>query len=137
VPAVEALYRRHLEQVEHVQGEQAALLRRLARGHGLRRVYAEGLTKEGAGAYKDKALALAAVGRDDLSGLREQQREARELALTLVAAGKAGTVGHKKAKAIEAEAAALSRSNWFCSSSWLYCSHPLLSPGALRFRRSS
>jgi hypothetical protein len=55
---VDALYREHLLQVELVQLEQVALLRALAKHHGLRRVLLEGLTPEGIPSFRDVVAAL-------------------------------------------------------------------------------
>jgi hypothetical protein len=84
---VAGLYAQHLRTVEAVQAEQLAVLRHLAREHGLKRVFVEGLTPEGERAYRIHAEALVAWERDELPGLRQEVAEAENLAKKQGAAG--------------------------------------------------
>jgi hypothetical protein len=68
-------YASHLADVEGVQAEQAELLRALARAHGVRRVFVEGLTPSGVKAWAARVDVL----RDALglqAELRQMLREA-------------------------------------------------------------
>src|SRR5262249_13427466 len=68
---VDAAYTEHLLQVELVQLEHLAILRCLAKHHGLRRVFAEGLTAQESAAYRDKITDL----KDAEADLRKQREE--------------------------------------------------------------
>jgi hypothetical protein len=60
-----ASHNAHLMKVEAIQREQASLLRRLAKDHGIRRIFVEGLTPEGVQDYKANAEALYAADREE------------------------------------------------------------------------
>jgi hypothetical protein len=98
-----ARYREFLLEVELVQLEQAALLKCLARHHGLRRVLYEGLTKEETAAYPEKVAEL----REAEPALREQHEEARRLLKGMAEGGKQNSERYAKALALEKEALAL------------------------------
>jgi hypothetical protein len=104
---VGALYLEHLREVERVEEEQLALLRRLAQQHGLRRVFLEGLTSDGVAGYRAKAEALAIAEREEASKLRQQMVEARQFIKEMEEAGKRGTENYQKAAKIERSLAEL------------------------------
>jgi hypothetical protein len=92
-------YQEHLLEVELVQLEHLALLRCLARRHGLRRVFVEGITPEGVNNFREMVAALKKVDTDLNEQLQEVQR--------LLQGAKDGSERHAKAKAIEGEVLAL------------------------------
>jgi hypothetical protein len=98
-----ARYREFLLEVELVQLEQAALLKCLARHHGLQRVFFEGLTAEEAKLYREKVAELREAG----SALREQREEARRLVKAMADAGRQKSERYAKALALEKEALTL------------------------------
>lgn len=106
---VDRLYERHLMEVEAVQLEQVAVLRCLIRHHGLRRVYAEGLTPKDVPNFREQIGVLRGMERDQLPRLRGQLAEVRNLLREMDAAGKAGTDNYDAARAVEAEVAGLIR----------------------------
>jgi hypothetical protein len=65
-------------QVELVQLKQAALLRCLAKHHGLRRLLAEGMTAQDVPHYPSRIEALKEAGRQ-LPALHGQLAEVRQL----------------------------------------------------------
>jgi len=71
---IDMLHSEHLLEVELVQLEQAAVLKCLAKHHGLRRVLCEGLTAQGVAGYKAKVDALRELDHR-LPDLRRQLRE--------------------------------------------------------------
>jgi hypothetical protein len=66
-------------EVEAVQLEQMALLRCLIKHHGLRRIFAEGLTENDLPNYRDRIAVLRSMEREQMPMLRRQLEEAREL----------------------------------------------------------
>ncbi|HKB38160.1 MAG TPA: hypothetical protein VKD72_17060, partial [Gemmataceae bacterium] len=92
---INALHEEHLLQVELVQLEQAALLRCLAKHHGLRRVLAEGMTEEDVPHYPGRIDALREAGKQ-LPTLKGQLAEVRELMKGM--AGREGTERYGKAQ---------------------------------------
>jgi hypothetical protein len=95
-----------LLEVELVQLEQAALLRCLARRHGLRRVLIEGLTPDGVEALRARVEAARGMlaRRPELL---HQQEDVRGLLARLEAEGKGDADRHARAAAVEKEIAAL------------------------------
>lgn len=106
---VDRLYERHLLEVEAVQLEQVAVLRCLIRHHGLRRVYAEGLTPKDVPNFREQVGVQREMERQQLPRLRGQLSEVRDLLREMDAAGKAGTVNYDAARAVEVEIASLIR----------------------------
>ena len=103
---VDALHEALRLEVELVQTEQAALLRCLARHHGLRNVMVEGLTPNVAETYRAKVIAV----RDMLSRRDElirQRDDVRAMIARLEAEGKQDTDRYRQAVAIEQEVGAL------------------------------
>jgi hypothetical protein len=88
-------YQEHLLQVELVQLEQLALLRCLARRHGLRRVCVEGMTPEGVKNFREMVAAHKKVE----TGLYEQLQDVHGI----LQDAKEGTERHAKAKEITKE----------------------------------
>ena len=76
---IDRLHRQLLVDVEAVQNEQMALLRCLVKHHGLRRLYCEGLTARDVPNYKEKIAVLREMDRTQISELRKQLAEIREL----------------------------------------------------------
>jgi hypothetical protein len=72
---IDLRYQEHLLQVELVQLEHLALLRCLARRHGLRRVHIEGMTPEGVNNFREMVGALRQVK----IALYEQQQDVQRL----------------------------------------------------------
>src|SRR5262249_51570790 len=92
---VDAAYKEHLLQVELVQLEHLAILRCLAKHHGLRRVFAEGLTEQERDAYREK------VG--DLKGAEADLKKQLEEVGKLLEDAPAGSQRQTKAKEVQAE----------------------------------
>lgn len=97
---VERLYEEHLLETELVQIEQVAILRCLARRHGLRTVRIEGLTAKEVPLFRERIEALREIAKD-ADAARRQLGEVRELMLAMETAGRKGTDGHRQAVAIE------------------------------------
>jgi len=76
---VDDLFEQHLLEVELVQTEQMSILRCLIRHHGLRRVFAEGLSPEVVPLYREKITVLKAMERDDIPELKKQLTIVRKL----------------------------------------------------------
>lgn len=106
---VDRLYERHLLEVEAVQLEQVALLRCLIRHHGLRRVYAEGLTPKDVPNFREQVRVLRQMDQDQVPRLRGQLAEVRDLLRAMEKDGRAGTDNYDAARAVEAEVADLIR----------------------------
>jgi hypothetical protein len=102
----ELMYQEHLLQVELVQVQQTALLRCLAKHHGLKTVHIERLTAEGVPEFKTRVAALkeADPHQDELRG---QLVEVRDLLKQMADAGNAGSERYTKAQTIEREVADL------------------------------
>jgi hypothetical protein len=102
----EHLYQEHLLQVELVQAQQTALLRCLAKHHGLKTVHIERLTAEGVPEFKTRIAALkeAEPHQDEL---RRQLADVQALLKQMADSGKEGTERYAKAKEIEREFAGL------------------------------
>jgi hypothetical protein len=66
-------------EVELVQLEQLALLRCLIKDHGLRRIFAEGLTAKDLPNYRERIAALRDMERDQIPEFREQLMRVQEL----------------------------------------------------------
>jgi hypothetical protein len=66
-------------EVELVQLEQMAILRCLIKHHGLRRVYAEGLTEKDLAEYKADVTSLRVIEKGEISELRKHLEETRGL----------------------------------------------------------
>jgi hypothetical protein len=92
---IELRYQEHLLQVELVQVEHLALLGCLARRHGLRRVYVEGMTPEGVTNFREMVAAHKKVE----TGLYEQLQDVHGI----LEEAKEGTERHAKAKEIARE----------------------------------
>jgi hypothetical protein len=92
---IELRYQEHLLQVELVQLEHLALLRCLARRHGLRRVYVEGMTPEGVKNFREMVAAHKKVE----TGLYEQLQDVHEI----LQDAKEGTARHAKGKEVAKE----------------------------------
>jgi len=88
-------------EVEIVQSEQLAILRCLIKHHGLKRLYAEGLTAEGLPVYQEKIAVLRDMEREQIPSLRKQLAEVQELIRGMEQAGRANTERHEAAKEIE------------------------------------
>jgi hypothetical protein len=88
-------YQEHLVQVELVQLEHLALLRCLARRHGLRRVYVEGMAPEGVKNFREIVAALKKVETRLYEQLQDIQGVLQE--------AKEGTERHAKAKEVAKE----------------------------------
>jgi len=104
---IDALHEEHLLQVELVQLEQAALLRCLAKHHGLRRLLAEGMTAEDVPLYPKRIAELCETelceAGKHLPAIHEQLAEVRPLLASMSAAGREQTQRYAKAKAVERE----------------------------------
>ena len=96
---IDRLHRELLLQVEAVQLEQMALLRCLVKHHGLKRLHCEGLTAKDLPNYKEKIAVLREMDRTQISELRKQLAEVREL----LKGTDPNTDRHAKVKKIEAE----------------------------------
>lgn len=71
---IDCWYEEHLLEVELVQTEQLAVLRCLIKHHGLKRVFAEGLTEEDMPVFREKLAVLRKV-QQRLAGLRKKLSE--------------------------------------------------------------
>lgn len=100
---IDRLHRELLLQVEAVQLEQMALLRCLVKHHGLKRLHCEGLTAKDLPNYKEKIAVLREMDRTQISELRNQLAEVREL----LKGTDPNSDRHAKVKKIEAEVCAL------------------------------
>jgi hypothetical protein len=76
--AIDRPHQGHLLEVRAAQIEQAAAPRCLARHHGLKRPFAEGLTPKTTGSFREVVAVLRGMERVELSGLRRQLAEVRE-----------------------------------------------------------
>lgn len=88
-----------LLEVEAIQLEQIALLRCLIRHHGLKRLYSEGLTTKDLPNYMEQIAVLRDIEQNQISKLRDQIAEAREL----LKAMEPKTERYEQAKKIETE----------------------------------
>ena len=88
-----------LLEVEAVQLEQMALLRCLIKHHGLKRLYCEGLTAKDLPNYKEKIAVLREMEQTQISELRKQLAEVREMLKGI----DPNSERHGKVKKIEAE----------------------------------
>jgi hypothetical protein len=95
---IDLLHQELLLEVELVQLEQVSLLRCLVKHHGLRKVFSEGLTREGKSAYQDTTNAL----RDNEKRLTAQLDDVRQLIKGME--GRENTDRYQEATAIEKEA---------------------------------
>jgi len=100
---VAQLHAEHLLEVAAVQAEQMVVLRCLIRHHGLRKVYAEGLTPAGLANYRDIIRALKAMEADEIPAARTQLAEVRELLTSMKARGQEDTERCRAAVGIEAQ----------------------------------
>lgn len=100
---VDACHQELLLEVEVVQLEQIALLRCLIRHHGLRRIFAEGLTPKDLPNYKDRVSVLKNMEQTQVPELRQQLEAARELKRGMTATGKEKTERFEQTVAIERE----------------------------------
>lgn len=94
------LYEEHLLETELVQVEQLALLRCLARRHGLRQVRIEGLTAKEVTPFRERIEASKEIKKGE-DAARRQLGEVRDLMRAMGTAGREGTDGHRQAAAIE------------------------------------
>lgn len=102
---IDPLLSRILLEVEAVQLEQMVVLHCLARHHGLRRVFAEGLTPKDVPNFKDRIAVLREMEEKDVPRLRRQLADARELKLRMAAAGREKSERYQQADAIERKVA--------------------------------
>ncbi len=102
---IDLLHSRLLLEVEAVQLDQMAVLRCLVRHHGLRRVFAEGLTSKDLANYKDKIAVLKNMEEKDVPRFRQQLDEVRELKRSMAAAGREKSERYEQADAIEKQVA--------------------------------
>lgn len=79
---VARLHEEHMLETELVQIEQMAILRFLARHHGLRTIRIEGLTAKEVKLFRDRVAALKEIAREELAA-RKQLGEVRELMRTM------------------------------------------------------
>ncbi|MBY0514855.1 MAG: hypothetical protein K2P78_13190 [Gemmataceae bacterium] len=100
---IDRLHRQLLVDVDAVQSEQMALLRCLIKHHGLKRLYCEGLTARDVPNYKEKIAVLREMDRTQISELRKQLAEVRELLNDIGP----NSEGHGAVKKIEAEVCGL------------------------------
>jgi hypothetical protein len=96
---IDLSYQEHLLQVELLQLEHLALLRRLARRHGLRRVFVEGIIPEGVKNLREMVAALKNV--------EPRRREQLQDVQGILQEAKTGTERHARAKETEGEVLAL------------------------------
>src|SRR5262249_49513075 len=85
---------------ELVQLEQAALLRCLAKHHGLRRILAEGMTEKDVPLYPGRIAELREAEKQ-LPTLRQQLADVRQRLAGMSAGGREGTQRYGKAQAVE------------------------------------
>jgi hypothetical protein len=97
---IDALHEEHLLQVELVQLQQVALLRCLAKHHGLRRLLVEGMTEQDVPHYPGRIDALREAGKQ-LPALNKQLAEVRGLLKDM--ADREGPERYGKAQAFERE----------------------------------
>jgi hypothetical protein len=100
------LYQEHLLQVELVQIQQTALLRCLARHHGLKVVHIERLTVESVPEFKTRIAALKEA-EPHQNELRRQLADVQTLLKQMADSGKQGTERYIKVKEIEKEVTGL------------------------------
>lgn len=98
---IDRLHRELLLEVEVVQLEQMALLRCLIKHHGLNRIYCEGLTANDLPSYKEKVAVLKDMEKKQISELRKQLADVREIQKR----ADPKSDRHDQAKKIEAEIA--------------------------------
>jgi hypothetical protein len=96
---IDRLHEELLLEVEAVQLEEMALLRCLIKHHGLKRIFSEGLTAKDLPNYKEKVAVLRDTEKNEISQLRKQLAEVREL---MKGADPKGD-RHEQAKKIDAE----------------------------------
>lgn len=94
---VDLLYHEHLLQVELVQLQQMAVLRCLAKHHGLKRVYIERLTAEDMPGLMERAK----MHKELQQSLDARQKEASALMKQIAAAGNTDSERYQKAKTVE------------------------------------
>lgn len=73
------LYGHFLLQVDAIQTEQLAILRRLIKDHGLKRIFVEGLSAEEMPNFLERVAIFRALEQNQIPKLRKQLEEAREL----------------------------------------------------------
>jgi hypothetical protein len=98
---IDRLYQEHLLEVEAVQQEQMALLRCLIRHHGLKRIYAEGLTAKDVPNYAEKVGVLRAMEQKQIRQLKQQLFDVRELLQGMEATGRTKIDRYAEAKKVE------------------------------------
>lgn len=76
---IDRLYMEFLQEVDSVQTEQMTLLGTIIREHGLKRIFAEGLTHHTLPNYREKIGVLKDMERNQISKFRFQLKEVREL----------------------------------------------------------
>lgn len=76
---IDRLYGEFLLQVDAIQTEQLEILRLLIKGHGLKRVFIEGLAAEEMPNYLEKVDVLRDMEQNQVTRLKEQLSQAREL----------------------------------------------------------
>lgn len=76
---IDDLYRDFLLQVDAVQTEQLAILRRLIKDNGLKRIFVEGLSTEEWPNYLERISVLRDMEQTQITMLRKQLGEARKL----------------------------------------------------------
>jgi len=96
---IDRRHQEHLLEVEAVQIEQMALLRCLIHHHGLKRIFCEGLTAKDMPNYLKEIGVLRDMEQSQISELRQQLADVRELAKR----ADPNTDRHQKAKKIEGE----------------------------------
>lgn len=76
---IDRLYREFISEVNSIQEEQMELLRVLIKNHGLKRIHAEGFSKQDLPAYREKIAALKALEANQITKLKKQLQEVREV----------------------------------------------------------
>jgi hypothetical protein len=100
---IDDLYQELLLEVEAVQLEQMALLRCLIKYHGLKRIYCEGLTAKDVANYQDRIAVLQDMEKNQITELRKQLAEVRDLVKGMEETGRTETERYDKAKEMVAE----------------------------------
>jgi hypothetical protein len=96
---VDQRYKELMLEVEVVQLEETALLRCLIKNHGLRRIFAEGLTPQDLPNYKETIALLRDMEKNQIAPLRKQLSDVRDLLKRTTP----GTDRFHRAKKIESE----------------------------------
>jgi hypothetical protein len=104
---IDLLHQELLLEVEAVQLEHEALLRCLAKQHGLRRVFCEGITKQELAIYQKKIAALRGMHGAKVPELGRQLDEVRGLKAAMINAGRDNTAGYQRMAAIERDIVSL------------------------------